>query len=121
VEDAILSATEKRAPSSQQHQVNTHNFFFDIGGIVPKEFVPPGQTVNGKFYCEFFRRLRGNVKRKRAEMWKKGDWLVHHENAPAHTSLVVREFLTKNNPTTVPQPAYSPLTWPPVVSEKKQK
>ena len=24
-------------------------FFFDIQGIVHKEFVPPGQTVNGKF------------------------------------------------------------------------
>jgi transposase len=27
---------------------------------------------------------------------------------PAHTSLVVREFLTKNNVTTVPHPVYSP-------------
>ena len=26
-----------------------------------KEFVPPGQTVNGKFYCEVLRRLRENV------------------------------------------------------------
>jgi len=41
-------------------------------------------------------------------MWKNGDWLLHHDNAPTHTSLVVREFLTKNNMTTVPHPAYSP-------------
>jgi len=40
-------------------------------------------------------------------MWKNGDWLLHHDNAPAHTSLVVKEFLTKNNMTTVPHPAYS--------------
>jgi hypothetical protein len=36
------------------------------------------------------------------------DWLLHHDNAPAHTSLVVREFLTgkeKENPT-VAYPAY---------------
>jgi hypothetical protein len=26
--------------------------FFDIQGTVHKEFVPPGQTINGKFYCE---------------------------------------------------------------------
>jgi len=39
------------------------------------------------------------------EEWK---LVVHHDNAPAHTSLVVREFLTKNNMTTVPHPAYSP-------------
>jgi len=41
-------------------------------------------------------------------MWKNGDWLLHHENAPAHTSLVVGEFLTKNNMTIVLHPAYSP-------------
>jgi hypothetical protein len=41
-------------------------------------------------------------------MWKNGDWLLHHDNAPAHTSLVVREFLTKNNMTAVPHPAYLP-------------
>jgi len=70
--------------------------------------VPPGQTVNGKFCCEVLRRLRQNVRRKRPEMWKNGDWLLHHDNAPAYTSLVLREFLTRNNMTTVPHPAYSP-------------
>jgi len=59
-------------------------------------------------YCEVLRRLRENVRRKRPEMWKNGDWLLHHDNAHAHTSLVVREFLTKSNMTTVPHPAYSP-------------
>jgi transposase len=66
------------------------------------------QTIHdvGKFYCEFLRRLRENVRRKLPEMWKNGDWLLHHENLPALTSLV-REFLTKNNMTTLPHPAYS--------------
>jgi transposase len=41
-------------------------------------------------------------------MWKNRDWLLHHDNVPAHTLLVVREFLTKNNKTIVPHPAYSP-------------
>ena len=68
------------------------------------------QTIHddGKFCCEGLRRLRENVRRKRPELWKNGDWLLHHGNAPAYTSLVVREFLTKNNMTTVPHPAYSP-------------
>jgi hypothetical protein len=26
---------------------------FDIEGIVHKEFIPPGQTVNGKYYFTF--------------------------------------------------------------------
>jgi len=70
--------------------------------------VPPGQTVNGKFYCKVLRRMRQNVRCKWPEMWKNGNWLLHHDNAPAHTSLVVREFFTKNNVSTVPHPAYSP-------------
>jgi hypothetical protein len=82
--------------------------FFDICGIVHKEFVPPGQTVNGKVYYEVLRRLRENVRCKQPEMWKYGNWLLHHDNEPAHTSFVVREFLTKNNMTTVPHPTYSP-------------
>jgi len=41
-------------------------------------------------------------------MSQNGDWLLHHDNAPPHTSLVVREFLTNNNMTTVPHSAYSP-------------
>jgi hypothetical protein len=54
MEDAILSTTEKMAPSSQQHQDIAYHFF-DIRVIVHKEFVPPGETVNGKFYCEVLR------------------------------------------------------------------
>jgi transposase len=41
-------------------------------------------------------------------MWKNGDWLLRHDNAPAHTSVILGEFLTKNNMTSVPHPAYSP-------------
>ena len=49
------------------------------------------------------------MRRKQPEMWKNGDWLLHHDNAPAHTSLIVRKFLTKKNDmTTVPHPPYSP-------------
>ena len=69
--------------------------FFDFQGIVHKEFVPPGQTVNGNFYCELLRRVRKNVRGKQPEMWKNRDWLLHHDNASAHTSRVVRDFLTK--------------------------
>jgi len=34
-------------------------FLSDIRGIVHKEFIPPDQTVNGKFYCEVLKRLKG--------------------------------------------------------------
>ncbi|KAG5316891.1 MOS1T transposase, partial [Acromyrmex insinuator] len=34
--------------------------------------------------------------------------ITKHDNAPAHTSLLVREFLAKNNTLMMPQPPYSP-------------
>jgi len=34
--------------------------------------------------------------------------MLHHDNAPAHASLHIREFLTKHETTVVPQPPYSP-------------
>jgi len=75
---------------------------------------PRRQTIHdvynrgGLSYGSCQRILRENVRRKQPEMWKNGDRLLHHDNLPAYTSLVVKDFLTKNNMTTVPQPAYSP-------------
>jgi hypothetical protein len=36
------------------------------------------------------------------------NWRLHHDNAPSHTSLLVREFLAKHHVATLPQPPYSP-------------
>jgi transposase len=82
--------------------------FFDIKGIVHKEFALAGQTVNSEYYCDVLRRLRENVQRLRPELWRQRNWLLHHDNAPSHTSLFTREFLTTNNITVVPHPSYSP-------------
>ena len=83
-------------------------FFFDVRGIVHREFVPPGQNVNHEFYLEVLRRLRENVRRKRPELWRSGDWFLHHDNAPAHTALSVIRYLTSLGWTLVPHPPYSP-------------
>jgi hypothetical protein len=79
----------------------------DIQGIDHKEFVRPGQTVNGKFYCEILKRLRESIRCKRPDKWKKNNWFLHHDNAPAHTSLVVRQFLTSKNFTEIPHPLFA--------------
>jgi transposase len=54
------------------------------------------------------KRLREAECRKRPEGWQNKTWILHHDNAPAHMSLLVREFLAKNEMTVVPQPPYSP-------------
>jgi hypothetical protein len=38
--------------------------FFDIQGIVHKEFISPGQTVNGEFCWEVLKRLGEGIRRK---------------------------------------------------------
>ena len=86
--------------------------FSNIQGIVHNEYVPPGQTVNGKFYCEVLKRLREDIRHKHPDKWKKNNWFLHHDKAPAHTSLVVWQFLTSKNITVIPHPPTC-LTLPP--------
>ena len=66
--------------------------FFDSNGIVHKESVPPGQTVNHQFYLKVLKKLRDIVRKKRPEMWSSGNWFIHHDNAPARTAFSVRLF-----------------------------
>jgi len=106
VEVAKFTAAEKSASSSQQCEVHV-DFFFDIQGIVHKEFVSPGQTVNGKFYCELLKRLREGNGRKRPDKWKKNNWFLHHDDARVNTSLVVRQFLASKNITVIPHSLFA--------------
>jgi hypothetical protein len=71
--------------------------FFDIKGIVNKNFFLAGQTVNSAYYCDVLQRLRENVRRLLSELWRQKDWLMHYDNAPSHTSLFTRVLFTKNN------------------------
>ena len=45
---------------------------------------------------------------KRRELWEARSWLLHHDNAPAHNTLGIWEFLAKNNIAVLEQPPYSP-------------
>jgi len=79
--------------------------FFDSQGIVHKECVPPGQTVNQSFYREVFERLRKRVARVQPGIER--TWMLHHNNAPCYTEVSINEFLAEKN-IPVPQPPYSP-------------
>jgi histone-lysine N-methyltransferase SETMAR len=54
------------------------------------------------------KRLREEVRMKRPEGWRNKTWMLHHDNTPAHTSFLIREFLAKHGTTLIPQPPYSP-------------
>ena len=82
--------------------------FFDIRGIVHYEFVPTGQSVNQVYYLEVLERLREKVRWKGPELFANNSWILHHDNAPAHMALSVREFLATKQITVLKHPAYSP-------------
>jgi hypothetical protein len=84
------------------------SFFFYVKGIVHHEFVPCGQTVNRQFYLEVLKCLREAEWGKRPEWWRNKTWMLYHDNAPAHTSLLICEFLAKHETTVVLQPPYFP-------------
>jgi hypothetical protein len=35
-------------------------------------------------------------------------WLLHHDNAPSHTSVLTQQFLAKIKTAVIPHPPYSP-------------
>jgi len=80
---------------------------FDIRGIVHYEFVPTGQTVNQVYFLEVLEKLCEKVKRKRPELFASNSWILHHDNAPAHMALSVKECLANKQITVLEHPYYS--------------
>ena len=92
---------KKHVTKSLKYEGDVDSFFY-WKGIVHYEFVPRGETVNKDFYQNALKRLREAVRRKRSEAWTNNTWMLHHDNAPAHASLLIREFLMKHEMTCLP-------------------
>jgi hypothetical protein len=56
---------------------------------------------------EMMKRLREAVHTERPEIWL-NDWIFHHDNAPTHKTLSVKQFLAQKSITETENPAYSP-------------
>ena len=102
------SPRPKEARMSRPYMKVMMVVFFDWQGVIHYEFIPRGQTVNKEFYLAVLKRLREAVRRKRPQLWTNQSWVLHHDNAPAHSPFLVRNFLAKNEMTVVPQPPYPP-------------
>jgi len=97
---------DQKFPSVQIKSQNNVAVFY-IRRIIHYAFVPTGQTVNQVYYLEVLELLREKVRRKRPELFANNSWILHHDNAPAHTALSVREFLATKQITVLEHPAYS--------------
>jgi len=71
-------------------------------------FVPGGHMINEQLYQEILARLRDAVRRRRPEMWESQTWMLHHDNAPTHESLLISSYLPKCHISVVPHPTSSP-------------
>jgi hypothetical protein len=67
--------------------------FFDHEGIIHHEYAPDGQIVNKEYYVEVLCQLCDDVQCQIPASWQRGDWQLHHENAPTHSSHLVQNFL----------------------------
>jgi hypothetical protein len=70
--------------------------------------VPEKQTVNGKFHEEAIKRSLARVHRVRPEFQGSGSWYLLHDNAQAHSSGFVSEFLAKRGIPVLSHPYYFP-------------
>jgi len=84
---------QKKARQSRSNIKVVMIVFFDLDGIVRAEFAPRNITGNSEYYKGLLESLRNNVRRKRPEKWANG-FILHHDNAPCHTSLLVWQFLS---------------------------
>ena len=66
--------------------------FYDSKGIIHKEFVPPGKTVNAVYYLGVMKRLLARIRRMRPEYRESGSWRLLHDNAPSPRSTLVTDF-----------------------------
>jgi len=57
-------------------------------------------------YVELLKRFHEAMRRKRPELWP-NDWILHHDNAPAHKVLYVKQFLAQKSITEMEHPPYS--------------
>ncbi|XP_035231702.1 protein C15orf41 homolog [Stegodyphus dumicola] len=80
---------------------------FDIQGLVHLEFIPEGCFLNKDLYIKILRHLHESIRKKRPKMWAEQSWVLFHDNAPAHQSLLDNDFLAKTKTPVLPQPPYS--------------
>jgi transposase len=61
---------------------------------------------------EVLKRLREKVKAEMTRIFADKSWILHYNNAPAHTALSVGEFFASKQITVLEHPSYSPELTP---------
>ena len=81
--------------------------FWDSEKVVLVDFLEGKKTVTGAYYLEVLGKLRAKLAKKRPGKLHRGI-LFHHDNAPAHSSRIVRDVLREFRWESLPHSPYSP-------------
>ena len=103
------SPTPPRPKKSRQQKSKVKTpliVFFDNKGIIHKEFVPAGQTINAAFYQEVLNRLLQRIRRVQPGLHRTGKWMLLHDYVPAHSAVRVRQFLAQKIVAAFDHPPY---------------
>jgi hypothetical protein len=79
--------------------------FYNAQGVIHREFVPEGQTVNEQFYLGVMEWLLKQIRCVRPKFHNSKEWFLLHDNAPAHTTSVVACFLARKQVTVLHHPS----------------
>jgi len=82
--------------------------FFNWQGVIHKEFVPEGETINAVYYKDVMERLLNRIRRVRPGMCESGKWFLLHDNALSHNATIVKQFLAQWKATVLNHTPYSP-------------
>jgi hypothetical protein len=80
-----LTQNRKTNASSAKVKVMMTVFLFVCGGAIQNEFSPRGHKVNKQYYLEMMKCLREALKGKRTNSRREKKWMLHRNNAPAHS------------------------------------
>jgi len=82
--------------------------FFDWQGVIHKEFVPEGETINAVYYKGVTERLMNRIGRVIPGMCESGDWFLLHDDAPSHNATIVKQFFAQRKVTVPDHHPYLP-------------
>ena len=91
-----------------RYPISMHMIFFYRDSLVYDHAVPRHTTVTSSYYSNVLRSsLLRHLRMKRPGKVETG-WVLHHDNAPAHTARLTQECLRELNVNVLPHPPYSP-------------
>jgi len=76
-------------------------------GVIHKEFVLEGETINAVYYKGVMQRLLNRIRCVRLGMCKSGDWFLLHDNGLSHNATIVKQFLAHRKVTDRPPSVFA--------------